>query len=151
MELTLSKVMIFLFFASVILTACRKNDSDRTIRGAWPPPSSPQGPASKPSGILVGNKEYFWKKSWDTSAVGYKIILETWRLTPEAINRGIDVYVALSTEMSPFDKIPRSILDPFFTDTVHLSFDVMPEKLQLIARSTVDMTKAESDMYIEYH
>jgi hypothetical protein len=128
----------YLLALLLAITSCSKD----------PGVTSPPNPSIPPP--IPVNREYFWDQRWNATSRGYEIHLDTWNLTQQEINRGIDVYVALSTEMSLFNKIPNSVLEPFFPDTVHLSYTAIPGHLQVIATASFDMTGDESDLFIEY-
>ena len=70
-------------------------------------------------------------------------------LTDSAINRGIDVGVAVYSDWDPFEKLPFNYYDYDKKDTIHLSYDVRAGQLQVIAKASFKITYP-SDVYIEY-
>ncbi|HEX3164818.1 MAG TPA: hypothetical protein VHQ93_01090 [Chitinophagaceae bacterium] len=136
-----------LLIATTALISCSK-DSDNYPRPSLPPPI-PDIFQPRPTVIIIGNKEYHWGVQWDTSANGYKIIIGTVLLTQDAINRGVDVYVAPWSEMSVFEKLPYSY-PPFGGDTISFSYSAMPGQLKVYATTNQSRAWDMSDIYIEY-
>lgn len=131
----------------MVFSSCSKKEEPLANSGINPP-ASPQ----PPSGMLIGNKELFWEQPWDTAAGGYIMKLKTWRLNQDKINSGIDVGIAIfGAGDSPWVTTPTSLLyDHFLQDSVHVSYNATPGQLQLKARTSFDITKVKSDVYIEY-
>jgi uncharacterized protein (UPF0305 family) len=80
---------------------------------------------------------------------GHEIHLDTWKLTDSTINKGINVYVAIWTEMTTFERIPLIFYDFLQKDTIHLSYTAIPGQLQVIAEAPFEITYL-SDVFIEY-
>ena len=98
----------------------------------------------------MDNKEYFWKYSWQKDSVNsYQMIVNTWRLTDSAINRGVKVYVAIYTDWSPFERVPQTLHDVFLPDTVNLTYGVTAGHLKVFAKAPFEITWP-SDIMIEY-
>lgn len=102
------------------------------------------------SQYFINNREYFWAQSWQRSANGYEMILQTQMLTDSVINRGIKVGVAVYSERSRFEILPVTINDPsWLTDTIQLSFTVTPGKLKVLSKTSVNITWP-SDVFIQF-
>lgn len=136
------RTVFYLLVLCIVISSCKKDTSPKI-----PPPSS-QTPA-QPSGYVVGNREYFWGEGWKKTSSGYEMHLDTWRLTDSAISKGINVYVAMWTEMTVFESIPSIFYDFTRKDSVRLSYTVIPGQLQVLAKSPSELDY-ESDVMIEY-
>jgi len=128
----------------VTIVACRKDREPQPHSPISPPQAPPQ-----PSGFIVGNKEYFWTEGWHKTSTGYEINLNTWRLTDSTISKGINVSVAMWTEMTIFERIPSTFYDFNNKDSVHLSFTAKPGQLRVTAQAPFELNY-ESDVLIEY-
>jgi len=128
----------------VTVVACRKDKEPQRYYPVSPPQAPPQ-----PSGFIVGNKEYFWGEAWHKTSAGYKINLNTWKLTDSTISKGINVSVAMWTEMTIFERIPMTFYDFVNKDSVHLSFTAKPGQLRVTAQAPFELNY-ESDVLIEY-
>jgi hypothetical protein len=128
--------VISLLWVLLIIGACNKDEV------AMPTP-----PAGLPAYTYPG--EIFWAVPWNKTATGYEIVLNSKRLTQAAINKGVDVSVALWTEMTPFMQIPTTTYDLVQKDTINLSFAVKPDTLRVLAKAPFDITY-ESDVLIHY-
>ena len=138
-------VVCCLLVLFLTITSCNK---DGEVKNNLFPINNPSSP-SQPSGIIVGNREYFWGNAWHRTSNGYAINLNTWRLSDSAINRGINIHVAFWTEMTTFEKTPLAFYNFLQRDTVHLSYIAIPGQLQVIGHGALDTTD-KSDVFIEY-
>ena len=109
--------------------------------------SSPS-PVSPPVFNPFTNRDYYWALSWDTAANGYKIIITDPSLTQDAINKGIDIYLAPWTEMSVFEKLPFDYIDPALSDTLRFSYTIIPGQLKIISNTRLNNRWDQSDVYI---
>ena len=134
----ISCVMILL----TLILSCNKNDEVITVL--------PLPPSGLPT-LQTSNDVNFWIKHWDTSSRGYEIHLNIQRLTQEQVNKGIDVNIAvLGADNTPWVRIPVNYIDGFLTDTVRLSYAVIPGQLQIIAKTSCPMNNYQSDIFLEY-
>ena len=131
-----------LLFLSLTALFCRKEKDARP----YSPPSTGLPP---PSGYVVDNKEYFWAVVWHKTTRGYETDLDTGRLTDSTINRGVNVSVAMWTEMTTFQQVPSIFYDFVRNDSIHLSYTVAPGKLQVLAETPLGVDY-QSDVLIEY-
>ena len=121
--------------AFITITSCIKYNEGTYSPGQPPIPS---------------NQDHFWGQRWDTTSRGYEIHLNAPRLTQDQIIRGINVGIAILTvDDSPWVRIPLSYYEVFLPDTVHLSYEALPGMLNVIARTSFEIT-FRSDVYIEY-
>lgn len=146
MRVILKFTNTILLISITTLLSCSK-DPDNYPRSSPPPPPVIFQPP--PTVMNIGNKEYLWGIQWDTSANGYKIIINTTLLTQDAINNGINVYVAPWTEMSVFEKLPYSY-QTFPGDTIHFSYSIIPGELKVYANTNMSQAWDKSDICIEY-
>ena len=135
----------FLSYLVVLLITIASCSKDKEVR-TYPPASVVSSP---PSGFIVGNKEYFWARPWHKTSRGYEIHLDTWKLTDSTINKGINLYVAIWTEMTTFDSIPLTFYEYTQSDSVHLSYTAIRGQLQVIAEAPFEV-RYVSDVFIEY-
>lgn len=137
---------IFLLLLTVtVISACSKHQDPIVTQPYTGPVVSPGF-----AGDLMGNKEYFWKYSWQKDvANSYEMKVNTWRLTDSTINRGVKVYVAIYTDWSPFERVPQTLHDVFLPDTVNLSYKVTQGLLTIFAKSPFEINWS-SDAMIEY-
>ena len=98
---------------------------------------------------LPSNREYFWDQSWQKTSTGYEMKLQTQRLTDSVINQGIQVSLAIYSEMTVFEILPSMINDPSLPDTINLSYTATPGELKVFAKTTVNITW-QSDVSIVY-
>jgi hypothetical protein len=101
------------------------------------------------SNYYLENREYFWGQSWQRMPNGYAMTLQTQMLTDSVINRGIGVGVANYSELSRFEILPFTIDDPLLPDTIQLSYTVTPGRLEVFAKTSVNITWL-SDVFIQY-
>jgi len=131
-----------LILSVLIISSCSKDVELKTNPNPNPTPSFP-------SGIINGNKEYFWGRLWQQTSDGQEIFVETWRLTDSAINNGITIYAAIYNDWSSFHPLPLTLNEPGLTDTVNLSYTIIPGKVKVIAKAPFPITWL-SDVMIEY-
>ena len=127
----------FLVVLIIIFVSCKKEKESITY-----PPAPPQVPVSV-------NREYFWGIPWQKDSSGYVMNLDLGRLTDTAINRGVKVYVAIYSDWSFFYQLPQTLSDPFLTDTINLTFNLIPGHVQVFAKTPVEI-KWPSDISILY-
>lgn len=100
----------------------------------------------QPPAALRVDEEYFWAQDWQKTTRGQEIIVTSSRLTQAAIDKGIDVSVAIYTEMTLFTWLPTIIT---VTDKIELLYTVEPGKLYVIARTPTPLN-FQSDVCIRY-
>lgn len=100
----------------------------------------------QPPPALRVDEEYFWAQDWQKTTRGQEIIVTSSRLTQAAIDKGIDVSVAIYTEMTLFTWLPTIIT---MTDKIELLYTVEPGKLYVIARTSTPLN-FQSDVCIRY-
>jgi len=130
-----------LLFLSLTALSCRKEKDTK--------PYLPSTGLPPPSGYVVDNKEYFWGVFWHKTTRGYETDLDTSRLTDSTISKGVNVYVAMWTEMTTFQQIPSIFYDFVRSDSIHLSYTVVPGKLQVLAETPLGVDY-QSDVLVEY-
>ena len=133
-------ISIIIFLSVLFLISCEKEVQKKDL----PPGSGSIQP------IIPGTYEIKWGLVWERDSIDYKIIIPNMAITNDVINRGIDVYVAPWTGWSSFYKLPFSIAQPDYTDTVHFSYVIEPGKIKLKAITIEDLSRAISDVKIEY-
>lgn len=139
------KYKFLLFLTALILSACAKHKVPLPASTYSVAPVFPGF-----GGVPVDNKEYFWKYSWQKDSVNsYQMIVNTWRLTDSAINRGVRVYVAIYTDWSPFERVPQTLHDVFLPDTINLTYKVTAGHLNVFAKAPFQI-EWPSDIMIEY-
>ena len=111
-----------------------------------PPPSVPPQTSS---GFIIGNKEFFYSIPWKKDSSGFKMELDTRRLTDTVINKGVNVSLAINTDWSPFRQLPLTLNDPFLADTINRTYSLMPGQVKIFAKTPLDI-KWASDVIIEY-
>jgi hypothetical protein len=116
------------------------------VRMTNPPPP---GPPQTSSGFIIGNKEFFYGIPWQKDSNGFEMEMDTWRLTDIAINKRINVSLAIYTDWSSFRQLPFILSDPFLPDTIGLTYSLMPGQLKVFAKTPLDI-KWASDVIIEY-
>ena len=131
----------FLLTLIISISSCNKSPEVTTY-------PLPPGPATPPATIVI-DKEYFWGSSWQKTSVGYEMKLNSPALTDSALNRGINVRVAIYTDWSMFNLLPLTLYDQFLPDTVNLSYTATRGQLQVFAKAPFDINWA-SDVFIEY-
>jgi hypothetical protein len=130
-------LFLLVFAGSAILLSCKKENLTITDHISDPPP-------------FVPDRDYFWGQPWQKTSTGYEMKLQASRLTDSAINKGIRVGLAIYSDWSNFETLPFTINDPsWLRDTINLSYTVTPGKLQIFAKTTVDITWS-SDVFIQY-
>ena len=134
----LKKISFSFFISVIIFLSCSKNGGLKTN----PTPSFP-------SGMVIGNKEYFWRSSWQKTSEGQEILVETWRLSDSAINRGVTIHAAIYSDWSPFNPLPLTLHELGLPDTVNLTYTIIPGKVKVIAKAPFTITWL-SDVMIEY-
>ena len=135
--------MSFLVLLVIANIFCSKHPE--VIGGPGPNPPAP----APPTGMLRGDKEFFFGRTWEKTSSGFEMKLATSMLTDSAIRRGIDVYVAIYWDWSPYNKLPVTLNDIDLPDTVNLRYDAMPGKLQVFAKAPFNINWA-SDVFIQY-
>ena len=93
--------------------------------------------------------EYVWAQPWQKTSTGQQMAIQSLRLTDSAIRKGITVSVAFESEMSVFEKLPTIINYPWLSDTVDLSYTIVPGKLTILAKTSFDIAWP-SDVMIYY-
>ncbi|TMI61280.1 MAG: hypothetical protein E6H07_19810 [Bacteroidetes bacterium] len=138
-----AKITVTIMILTVfVISSCSKDGSTYSGSGSGSPVLPPPPPP---------NQEVFYNQPWDTASNGYKLQINTQRLTQEQIIRGINVEIAvLGAGESPWVRIPVSYFDPNLTDTVHISYSATPGQLQLFARTTFELNHHQSDVLIKY-
>lgn len=106
-------------------------------------------PVQPPQVSMIGDREYFYGIPWNKDSSGYEMNLDAWRLTGAAINKGIKIYVAIYTDWSSFFPLPMTLSDPFLTDTINLTYTLVPGHVKVFAKTPADINWA-SDISIEY-
>ena len=141
------KIPLLIFIGFIFFTSCHKDAGKSTDNG-----SGVLTPPSGPSGLLYDNREIFVDQKWDTSGNGYKTILKTWRLTPQAITKGFKVYGAIAgADDDPWVLIPGSSYNFWLSDLVTMSYTTNVDSLVIRATTIRDLTLFQSDFYIEYN
>ncbi|HEV8283667.1 MAG TPA: hypothetical protein VGQ09_05125 [Chitinophagaceae bacterium] len=140
----------FISWLTVLLITVISCDKDVNVSRGTSGVVPPTVTSSSSSGLIIhGNRDYFWGYPWQKTSRGYEIHLDTWRLTAVEINKGINVHVAVWTEMTTFERIPLAFYDFLQQDTIHLSYTAIPGQLQVIATAPFEV-KYASDIFIEY-
>jgi hypothetical protein len=111
------------------------------------PPSSNSSQTS--SELIIGNREFFYGIPWQKDSSGFKMELDTRRLTDTVIKKGVNVSLAINTDWSSFRQLPLTLNDPFSTEVIDLTYLLMPGRLKIFAKTSLDITWA-SDVIIEY-
>lgn len=119
-------------------------------------PNITDQPQPSPITPLASNEEISWGLPWHKNLRGYEIDLSPAHLTDSAIHKGIDVGVAMYTEMTTFETLPSTIYEYTQMDSVQLSYVASPGRLQIIAQASFDLTYMSaptylSDVRIRYH
>ena len=130
----------FLLVLMTFLAACGKEDVSQATRL----------PEVRMPTMQVQRSEYFWGRPWHKTSRGYEIHLASDRLTQDAINRGISVGLAIATEMTTFFSIPGVYYDHTEKDSVHISYLVKPNSLEVIAKAPFEIDYV-SDVSITYN
>lgn len=127
----------------VVINSCHKYDE---VRADWNIPIGNPAPGTPASSV---HRDYYWGLTWQQTARGYEIAIDSWKITDSAINRGINVHLAIFTEMTTFQKLPLSFYDQVRRDSVHLSYTATRGQILVLARATFNLNYA-SDVMIEY-
>ena len=102
-----------------------------------------------PSEIIPDNIEFFYGIPWQKDSSGFTMELDTRRLTDTVINKGVNVSLAINADWSSFRQLPLTLTDPFLTDTINLTYSLMPGQVKIFAKTPLDI-KWASDVIIEY-
>jgi hypothetical protein len=132
------RALISLLFLLLLLSVSCSKEDVRTVANR---PVVVQTPAG-----LRFDEEYFWAQDWQKTARGQELIVTSGRLTQAAIDKGVDVSVAIHTEMTLFTWLPTIIT---LTDNIELLYKVEPGKLYVIARTST-LLNFQSDVCIRY-
>jgi hypothetical protein len=97
---------------------------------------------------IVSNQEIFWAQPWRATQRGYEIDVYPALLTDSAINKGVDVGVAIYSEMTTFETLPRAFYEYTQRDSVYLSCVVTPHHLQIVAQASFDLGYMSSSTYL---
>ncbi len=122
----------------IIIASCFKDGE-----GMTPDPSQTQ------SEIIIDKKEFFYGIPWQKDSSGFKMELDSWRLTDTVINKRVSVSLAIYTDWSSFCPIPFTLSGPDLTDTINLTYSLIPGQLKIFAKTPLDINWA-SDVMIEY-
>ena len=128
----------FLVVLIMIFASCHKEKANTT-----------GGPVQPPQVPVISNREYFYNIPWHRDSSSYEMELDLQRLTDTAIRRGVKVYVAIYTDWSFFYQLPQTLNDPFITDTINLTYTLMPGQLKVFAKTPVNLNWP-SDISLEY-
>lgn len=130
---------LLVFFISLI--ACHKPVEDRGV-------SSNPSPSGNP--FVAPEREYHWGLYWSQTSRGNEIHLNSPRLSDSVIRRGVAIGLAVYSDWDLFGIIPFDYYDTNKNDTIHLSYDVTPGQLRIIAKTPFAISYP-SDVYIQYN
>ena len=133
-----SKFYSCLLIAFLVIISCSKQEIHPADRPLYLQPA------------FELKKEYFWAQSWQKISTGHEMSFLSSRLTDSAISKGINISVAIESEMTPFERLPTTINYPWLRDSIVLSYTIVQGKLTILAKTSIDIMWP-SDVFIYYY